>query len=197
MKFELCPLPYAADALAPLMCKQTLDCHYGKHYVGYVQNLNKLIIGTEWENSTLEDVIIESTGPLFNNAAQAWNHTFFFDQFTSKKRSADENEPTDELLESIELSFGSFGSFKEQFAAAALSHFGSGWVWVVKVGQELEIKCTPNAETPIKCGDKPVLTLDVWEHAYYLDHYNSRANFVVNFWALIDWDVIAKRFLAI
>ena len=193
MTFDLSPLPYATDALAPLMSEQTLFFHYGKHYTAYVQNLNKLVVDTQWENSTIEDIIKESTGALFNNAAQAWNHCYFFEQFTAD-RSEEENAPTGELLESIELSFGSFGSFKEQFAAAALSHFGSGWIWVVKVGNELEIKCTPNADTPIKDGDTPILTLDVWEHAYYLDHYNSRANFLVNFWELLDWKVIADRF---
>ena len=196
MKFDLKPLPYSADALAPCMSKLTLDYHYGKHYVGYVQNLNKLVIGTEWENSDIEKIIRESTGGLFNNAAQVWNHSFFFDQFTAKQTD-DNCEPKDELLESIEVSFGSFGSFKEQFAAAAISQFGSGWVWVVKVGKELEIKAMSNADTPIKDGEKPILTLDVWEHAYYLDYYNSRANYIVEFWKLIDWCVIKDRFLSI
>ncbi len=193
MNFKQVPLPYALNALEPNMSRQTLGYHYGKHYTGYVANLNRLTEEIEWNDKTLEEVIMESSGPIFNNAAQAWNHTFFFAQF-QPNFTPGAIEPTGALREAIDVSFGSFGSFKEQFASAAISHFASGWVWLIKKGEELEIITTPNAGTPIKSGQIPILTLDVWEHAYYLDYFNDRASYITNFWELIDWSVIESRF---
>lgn len=190
MKYELPALPYALDALEPKMSKKTLEYHHGKHHAAYVDNLNKLVIDTKYDGMHIEKIIKEADGAIFNNAAQVWNHTFFFNQFSQHPKM----EPSGKLLEAIEMSFGSFGSMKEQMAKAALSLFGSGWVWLVKEGDELMIAPMSNAGTPIRDGRIPVLTMDVWEHAYYIDYYNSRVNYVTNFWELIDWNVIEKRF---
>ncbi len=192
MKHELPMLPYASDALAPKMSQKTLEFHHGKHHQAYVDNLNKLAAGTPFENKSIEEIIREAeSGPLFNNAAQVWNHTFFFDELTPKQKLT---EPTGMLLEAIEMSFGSFGSMKEQFSKAALALFGSGWVWLVIDGKELDIVPTANAYNPLKDGKTPILTLDVWEHAYYLDYQNRRAEFITNFWDLIDWEKVQQRF---
>ena len=172
------------------MSKKTLEFHYGKHAQTYVNNLNNLIAGTKFENASLEDIIKGADGPIFNNGSQAWNHTFFFDGLTPKQKP----EPTGELLEAIEMSFGSFGSMKEQFSKAAASLFGSGWVWLVMDGKELDIVPTSNAGNPIRDNRKPILCLDVWEHAYYLDYQNRRPDFITNFWELVDWAKIEKRY---
>ena len=190
MKHELPALPYALDALEPKMSKKTLEFHYGKHAQTYVNNLNNLIVGTKFENASLEDIIKGADGPIFNNGSQAWNHTFFFYGLTPKQKP----EPTGELLEAIEMSFGSFGSKKEQFSKAAASLFGSGWVWLVMDGKELDIVPTSNAGNPIRDNRKPILCLDVWEHAYYLDYQNRRPDFITNFWELVDWAKIEKRY---
>ncbi|MEG1649641.1 MAG: superoxide dismutase [Rikenellaceae bacterium] len=190
MKYELPPLPYALDALEPKMSEKTLEYHHGKHHATYVANLNRLVIGTQFENAPIDKIIKEADGALFNNAAQAWNHTFFFNQFACEPKI----EPSGKLLEAIEMSMGSFGSMKEQLSKAALALFGSGWVWLVKDGKELMIAPMSNAGTPIRDGRTPILAIDVWEHSYYIDHYNSRADYLVDFWDLVDWEVIEKRF---
>lgn len=191
MRHKLPPLAYAKDALSPKMSSLQLEYHHDKHHAAYVENLNKLILGTSMEHLSLEEIIMASEGVLFNNAAQVWNHTLFFEQFTPK---VDLLEPYGALLEAIELSFGSFGSMKEQISEAAISLFGSGWVWLVTSGKELEIMPMANASNPLKSGKVAILAVDVWEHAYYIDHFNSRADYMVNFWELIDWRVVESRY---
>lgn len=191
MAFELPKLKYAPTALEPYISKQTIDFHYGKHHQAYVNNLNNLIAGTEFENATLEEIIMKSSGGIFNNGAQVWNHTFYFDQF-----SADGcKEPKDALKAAIDEAFGSFDAFKEQFSKAAATLFGSGWAWLVKnKAGKLEIVQTSNAANPMTDGLTPLMTCDVWEHAYYLDKQNLRPKYVEDFWKILDWKVIAERF---
>ena len=191
MPFELPKLPYAADALQPHISKQTIDFHYGKHHQAYVNNLNNLIPGTRFENATLEQMIREDDGGIFNNAAQVWNHTFYFESFSP----AGPREPNGALATAINESFGSFAAFKEQFTKSALTLFGSGWAWLVKNREgKLEIVQESNAGNPLKDDHTPLLTCDVWEHAYYLDYQNKRPDYVQAFWNVLDWDVIGKRF---
>ncbi len=191
MAFELPQLPYAYDALEPVISKRTLEFHHDKHHDAYVNNLNNLIKGTEFENADIMDIIMKSKGGIFNNAAQVWNHTFYFDQFGKDKAS----EPKAQLAEAIKATFGSFDEFKEKFAVAAKTLFGSGWAWLVKkTNGSLEIVQTSNAENPIKEGFIPILTCDVWEHAYYLDYQNKRPDYVANFWDILDWDIISGRY---
>jgi superoxide dismutase, Fe-Mn family len=191
MSFELPKLNYGLDALEPYISKQTLEFHYGKHHQAYVNNLNNLIGGTEFENATLEEIVLKSSGGIFNNAAQVWNHTFYFNQFN--KDGCD--EPRDEIKAAIEKAFGSFDAFKEQFTKASVTLFGSGWSWlVVNKEGELEIQQTSNAANPLTEGKKPILTCDVWEHAYYLDKQNLRPKYVEDFWKLVDWKIIAERY---
>ena len=192
MKFEMPALPYANDALAPAISKNTIDFHWGKHVQTYVNNLNNLIPGTPFENATLEEIIMKADGGIFNNGAQVWNHTFYFQTFTPKKGSA----PKGELLEYIEKEFGSFDEFKKQFVADGTSVFGSGWVWLVKdENKNLSIVKTSNGDNPMKKGLKPILTFDVWEHAYYLDYQNRRADHLSGLWDIIDWEIVYHRFL--
>ena len=191
MSFELPKLNYSLDALEPFMSKQTLEFHYGKHHQAYVNNLNGLIPGTEFENATLEEIVMKSSGGIFNNGAQVWNHTFFFNQFSKDGCS----EPRDVLKEAIEKAFGSVEAFKEQFTKAAITLFGSGWAWLVVNQQgELEIVQTSNAANPMRDGKKPLLPCDVWEHAYYLDKQNLRPKYVEDFWKIVDWKIIAERY---
>jgi Fe-Mn family superoxide dismutase len=191
MSFELPKLNYGLDALEPYISKQTLEFHYGKHHQAYVTNLNNLIVGTEFEKATLDEIVLKSSGPIFNNGAQVWNHTFYFDQFS--KDGCD--EPRDLLKTAIEKAFGTFDAFKEQFTKASVTLFGSGWAWlVVNKAGELEIVQTSNAANPMTDGKKPILTCDVWEHAYYLDKQNLRPKYVEDFWKLVDWKIIAERF---
>lgn len=191
MSFELPKLDYELDALEPYISKRTLEFHYGKHHQAYVNNLNNLSAGTEFENATLEEVIKKSSGGLFNNAAQVWNHTFYFNQFCSDGC----DEPRDELKAAIEKSFGTFAAFKEQFSKAAATLFGSGWAWlVVGANGALEIVQTSNAANPMTDGKKPIMTCDVWEHAYYLDKQNARPAYIEDFWKILDWKVIAERY---
>jgi len=193
MKYELPNLNYAQDALAPHISATTLEFHHGKHHLAYVTNLNKLIAGSYLEGSPLETIIKESGGPIFNNAAQVWNHTFYFEGLSPKGGG----EPTGKLAEAINQEFGSFASFKEKFSTAAISIFGSGWAWLVKNEDgKLGIIQTSNAENPIRSNLTALLTCDVWEHAYYLDYQNRRADYVENFFALIDWPKVEQRFLA-
>jgi Fe-Mn family superoxide dismutase len=192
MAFELPDLPYAYDALEPEISKQTLGFHHDKHHAAYVNKLNDLIKGTEFENSSdIVDIIMKSDGGIFNNAAQTWNHTFYFKQFGKDKSS----EPNGALKEAINATYGSFDEFKEKFAEAAKTLFGSGWAWLVKKPNgSLDIVQTSNAANPLTEGLIPVLTCDVWEHAYYLDYQNKRPDYIESFWKIIDWDIISGRY---
>lgn len=191
MAFELPKLPYKSDALSPFISAETIEFHYGKHHQVYVNNLNGLVPGTEFENSGLESIIKKAEGPVFNNAAQIWNHTFYFESF-SKDGS---KMPVGPLADAINKSFGSFESFKEFFTKSAATLFGSGWAWLAaKDDGTLQILQESNAGNPLKKGLKPLLTCDVWEHAYYIDYRNRRPDYIKSFWEIIDWDVIGKRY---
>ncbi len=191
MAFELPALPYSKDALMPHMSPETLEFHHGKHHKAYVDNLNKLIPGTEYEKMDLESIIKKSSGPVFNNAAQIWNHTFFWNCLKPKGGG----EPTGELAEAIKRDFGSFAQFKEKFTETSVKHFASGWGWLVKnKSGKLEVISTPNAGTPMVEGNTALLTCDVWEHAYYIDYRNRRPDFVGAFWNLVNWDFVAQNF---
>ncbi len=193
--FELPPLPYDYDALEPHISSEVMKFHYFWHHKGYLHNLNNLVADTEWEEMSLEDIIIESADNpdkqgLFNNAAQVWNHTFFWQSMHPEGGGA----PEGDLLEMIEDSFGSYAGFREEFTAAAVGEFASGWAWLIQDGDELLITSTTDAETPITEGKTPLLTLDVWEHAYYLDYQNRRGDFVQVFLDyLINWDFAETR----
>jgi len=190
MSFSLPPLPYALNALAPHISQETLEYHYGKHHNAYVNNLNKLIVGTEFESMTLEDIIKKSSGGIFNNAAQVWNHTFYWHCLTPNGGG----EPTGKLAELINQSFGSFASFKEQFTQAAITTFGSGWAWLVQDEHDaLKIISTSNAATPMTSQYNALLTCDVWEHAYYIDYRNLRPDYVNAFWSLVNWAFVSDN----
>lgn len=191
MAFSLPELPYAANALEPVISENTINFHYGKHHQAYVTNVNNLVAGTEFENASLEEIIMKAEGGIFNNGAQVWNHTFYFMQFSPDGCQ----EPKNELKAAIEAKFGSFDAFKEAFSKAAATLFGSGWAWlVVNAAGELEIVQTSNAGNPLRDGKKPLLTCDVWEHAYYLDKQNARPKYIEDFWKIVDWKVISERF---
>lgn len=191
MSFLLPKLPYELDALEPFMSKTTLEYHYGKHHQAYVNNLNGLIQGTEFEKTTLEEIVLKSKGGIFNNGAQVWNHTFFFFQFNKNGLK----EPDGKLKTAIESAFGSFDAFKEQFSKAAATLFGSGWAWLVQNSDgSLDIVQTSNAGNPMTDSAKPLMTCDVWEHAYYLDKQNLRPKYIEDFWNILDWSVVAQRF---
>ncbi len=191
MPFELPPLPYARDALEPHISKETLDYHYGKHHQGYVNKLNILVEGTAMAEKSLEDIIMTATGGIFNNAAQIWNHTFYWQCMSPKGGGL----PNGELAEVISKTFDSLERFKEEFISAANTHFGSGWTWLVKDNQgKLEILSTANAGNPLTHQKKPLLVCDVWEHAYYIDTRNDRPKYVNNFWELINWDFVDSNF---
>ena len=192
MQHELPPLPFAPDALAPHMSRETLEYHHGKHHQAYVNNTNNLIKGTEFENMSLEDIIKKSSGGLFNNSAQVWNHTFFWNCM----KPAGGGEPRGALAAAINAKWGSYAAFKEAFTKSAVGNFGSGWTWLVrKPDGTVDIVNTSNAGTPLTTADKPVLTIDVWEHAYYIDHRNARAKFVEVFLdRLVNWEFAATNF---
>ncbi|HUW37331.1 MAG TPA: superoxide dismutase [Fe] [Rhodocyclaceae bacterium] len=191
MEHTLPPLPYALDALAPHISKETLEFHYGKHHQTYVTNLNNLIKGTEFANATLEEIVKKSTGGTFNNAAQVWNHSFYWNGLKPNGGGA----PAGTLADAINKKWGSFDEFKKAFQAAAVGNFGSGWTWLVKKADgSVDIVNTSNAATPLTGNDKPLLTCDVWEHAYYIDYRNARAKYVEVFWNLVNWDFAAKNF---
>jgi Fe-Mn family superoxide dismutase len=191
MPYELPKLAYAPDALQPYLSKQTIDFHHGKHHQAYVNNLNGLIPGTRFENASLEQIIKEADGGIFNNGAQIWNHTFYFDGFSP----SGPREPAGPLADAINKTFGSFSSFKEQFAKSAVTLFGSGWAWLAKKPDgSLEIVQEANAGNPLRKGSVPILTFDVWEHAYYLDYQNKRPDYVQALWNILDWGIIGKRF---
>jgi superoxide dismutase, Fe-Mn family len=191
MEHKLPELPFAKDALVPHISAETLEYHYGKHHKAYVDNLNKLIPGTEFENSFLEEIVKKASGGIFNNAAQVWNHTFYWNCLSPKGGG----EPSGAVASAITKSFGSFAQFKEKFTNAAVTLFGSGWAWLVKNPDgSLAIEATSNAGNPLKDGKKPLLTCDVWEHAYYIDYRNARSKYVEAFWNLVNWDFTNKNF---
>ncbi len=191
MSFKLPELPFAADALMPHMSPETFEFHHGKHHAAYVTNLNKLIDGTPMADKTLEQIITGSEGGVFNNAAQHWNHSFFWNCLSPDGGG----KPTGELLTAIEKEFGGYDSFAQKFATAATGQFGSGWGWLVKKGNKLEIMTTANADLPMKHGATALLTVDVWEHAYYIDYRNARPKFVETVMSeLVNWDFVAKNF---
>ena len=191
MAFELPALPYEMDALAPNISKETLEYHYGKHHASYVANLNKLAEGTEFEKASLEDIIKKADGGLFNNAAQIWNHTFYWNCLSPSGGG----QPSGTLAEAISRDFGTFEDFKAKFAPAAVATFGSGWAWLAKGSSgKLEIISASNAGNPIRDGKTPILTCDVWEHAYYIDYRNARPAYVEKFFELINWDFVSKQF---
>jgi len=186
MEHTLPPLPYAKDALQPHMSAETLEYHYGKHHQAYVTNLNNLIKGTEFETMTLEEIIKKSSGGIFNNSAQVWNHTFFWNCMAPNAGGA----PTGAVADAINAKWGSFDKFKEEFQKSAVGNFGSGWTWLVQKDGGVDIVNTSNAGTPLVGTDKPLLTCDVWEHAYYIDYRNARPKFVEGFWNLVNWDFV-------
>ena len=191
MEHTLPPLPYALDALAPHISKETLEFHYGKHHQTYVTNLNNLIKGTEFESATLEEIVKKSSAGIFNNAAQVWNHSFYWNGLKPNGGGT----PTGALAEAINKKWTSFEEFKKAFQASALGNFGSGWTWLVKKADgSVDIANTSNAATPLTGNDRPLLTCDVWEHAYYIDYRNARAKYLENFWNLANWDFAAKNF---
>ena len=191
MAFELPALPYAKDALAPTISAETIEFHYGKHHQTYVNNLNNLVPGTEFEGLSLEEIITRSSGGIFNNAAQIWNHTFYWNGLTPNGADA----VTDDLAKAIDSAFGSFEKFKSDFATSAATNFGSGWTWLVKnTDGNLEIVNTSNAGCPLTDGQTPLLTCDVWEHAYYIDFRNARPKYIESFWTLVNWDFVAANF---
>ncbi len=192
MEHSLPPLPFAKNALAPHMSEETLEYHYGKHHQAYVTNLNNLIKGTEFENLGLEEIIKKSSGGVFNNSAQVWNHTFFWNCLKPQGGGT----PTGPLADAINQKWGSFDAFKEAFSKAAAGNFGSGWTWLVKKADgSLDIVSTSNAATPLTTDAKPLLTIDVWEHAYYIDFRNARPKFIETFLNhLANWDFAAKNF---
>ena len=191
MKFTLPELPYAHNALEPIISERTISFHYGKHHQTYVNNLNGLVVGTEFENSDLEAIVKKSEGPIFNNAAQIWNHTFYFLSLTPNKGS----KPSDKLAKAINAGWESLDNFKAEFNKAAVSVFGSGWAWLVKDAEgKLSIVKESNAGNPLTHGLTPLLTFDVWEHAYYLDYQNRRPDYVAALWDLVDWKLVSERY---
>lgn len=191
MQHQFPPLPYALDALQPHISKETLEFHYGKHHQAYVTNLNNLVKGTEFENASLKDIIRKSSGGIFNNAAQVWNHTFYWNCLAPRAGG----EPKGPLAEAVSRKFGSVASFKEAFSKSAVGNFGSGWTWLVKKADgSVDLANTSNAATPLTGPDKPLLTCDVWEHAYYVDYRNRRPDYVAAFWNLVNWEFAAKNF---
>jgi Fe-Mn family superoxide dismutase len=191
MEHTLPPLPYAKDALQPTMSAETLEFHYGKHHQAYVTNLNNLIKGTEFENLSLEEIIKKSQGGIFNNSAQVWNHTFFWNCM----KPAGGGAPTGPVADAINAKWGSFDKFKEEFQKSAVGNFGSGWTWLVKkTDGSVDIVNTSNAGTPLTTENKALLTVDVWEHAYYIDYRNARPKFVESWWNLVNWDFVNQNF---
>jgi len=193
MAFELPSLPYAKTALAPHISEETLEFHYGKHHQTYVTNLNNLVPGTEFEGLSLEDIISKSSGGIFNNAAQIWNHTFYWNSLSPNGGG----QPGGNLASAIEASFGSFEAFKAEFTKCAVTTFGSGWAWLVKDKEgNLSLVSSSNAACPLTEGLIPLLTCDVWEHAYYIDYRNARPKYLEAFWSLVNWDFAATNFAA-
>ncbi len=196
MQHSLPDLPYANDALEPYISAETIAFHYGKHHQAYVTNLNKLIIGTEFEDSSLEEIVKKSSGPIFNNAAQIWNHTFYWHGFKPNTgKGAHEPARSGKLADAINAKWGSFEAFKTAFTQCAVGTFGAGWAWLVKQPDgSLDLVSTSNAATPLTGAAKPLLTCDVWEHAYYIDYRNARPDYVEKFWNIVNWDFVEKNF---
>jgi Fe-Mn family superoxide dismutase len=190
MEHKLPKLAYELDALAPHLSKETLEYHYTKHHQTYITNLNSLIKSTEFESMSLEDIVKKSSGGIFNNAAQTWNHTFYWNCLTPNSY-----EPTGALLDAITKKWGSFADFKKAFAQTSITTFGSGWGWLVKTPSgQLDLVSTSNAATPLTTENKPLLTCDVWEHAYYIDYRNVRPNYLEGFFKIVNWDFVAQNF---
>jgi Fe-Mn family superoxide dismutase len=190
MPFELPALPYASDALQPFLSKETLEFHYGKHHRTYSDNLNKLIVGSGLENASLEDVVKRSQGPLFNNAAQVWNHTFYWNCLSPSENGG----PGSKTQVALESAFGGTAKFFEELQKSAVGNFGSGWTWLVKKADgSLALVNTSNAANPMTTGDKPILTVDIWEHAYYIDYRNARAKYLEGFVKRINWEFVEKN----
>lgn len=191
MKHELVQLPYAPNALEPAISAETIAFHHGKHLAGYVDNLNKLIAGTEFEDAPLEEIVRKSTGALFNNAGQTLNHNLYFTQFAPNAGGA----PTGKLLAAIEKKWGSFAAFQEEFLTACITLFGSGWAWLASDAEgNLCITKEANGSNPVVSGLKPLMGIDVWEHAYYLSYQNRRADHIKDVWHIIDWNVVGERY---
>ncbi len=191
MEHTLPPLPYAIDALQPHISQETLEYHYGKHHQAYVTNLNNLIKGTEYENLSLEEIIKKSSGGVFNNSAQVWNHTFYWNCMAPNAGGP----ATGAVADAINAKWGSFDKFKEEFSKSCVGNFGSGWTWLVKKADgTVDIVNTSNAQTPLTTPDTPLLTCDVWEHAYYVDYRNARPKYVETFWNLVNWEFVNKQF---
>ena len=192
MSFSLPQLPYEMDALSPHISKETLEYHYGKHHNTYVVNLNKLVENTEYATMSLEEVIKNASGAIFNNAAQHWNHSFYWDCLSPNGGG----EPSGPLADAIQKAFGSFAAFKEQFTQTSIGTFGSGWGWLVQDAQgQLKLVSTSNAGTPMTSGLQALLTCDVWEHAYYIDYRNARPNYMNAFWNVVNWDFVSSQLL--
>ena len=191
MSFELPALPFDKKALVPHISEETIEFHYGRHHQTYVNNLNQLIIGTDFAQKTLVDIVKSASGTIFNNAAQVWNHTFYWECL---QEAAKDKTLSGELTAAINASFGGFEKFKEAFTKAALGLFGSGWVWLVKDATGLVIVTTSNAANPITTGQIPLLTCDVWEHAYYIDYRNARAKYLEAFWQIVNWKFVSGNF---
>jgi len=190
MEHKLPELPYAKDALAPGISAETIEYHYGKHHKAYVDNLNKLIPGTGFEKMSLEEIVKKASGGIFNNAAQDWNHSFYWNCLSPKAGG----EPAGALANAINKNFGSFAQFKEKFSNTAVTTFGSGWAWLVKNSDgTLSIESSSNAGNPLKDGKKALLTCDVWEHAYYIDYRNARAKYIEAFWNLVNWKFVEQN----
>ncbi len=196
-QFILPELPYGLDALEPVLSKETLEYHYGKHHAAYITNLNGLIQNTDYASMPIEDIIARAEpGPLFNNSAQAYNHTFYWDGMKPPTEDTD-NLPTGQIADAITETFGDFEAFKTQFSDIGAKHFGSGWAWLLKNKEgKLEIKGMHDADTPVKDGDTPLLALDVWEHAYYIDYRNKRPDYITAFWQLVNWQFVEKQLLS-
>lgn len=189
MLHKLPELPWPKDALEPLISAETIDFHYGKHHNAYVTKLNAAVNGTEFSEMSLEEIILKSDGAIFNNAAQVYNHSFYWNCLAPQS----EEEPTGDIANLISKKWGGFEKFKEDFSAAAASNFGSGWTWLVESNGELEILNTDDADTPLKHGKKALLTIDVWEHAYYIDYRNARPDYINSFWKLVNWDFVNSQ----
>ena len=191
MAHELPALPYAMNDLEPVISQETLEYHYGKHHNTYVTNLNNLVPGTEFENMSLEDIIMKSSGGVFNNAAQVWNHTFYWNCLSPQGGG----EPAGSLAKAISAAYGSFEDLVQEFTQKAVTLFGSGWAWLVINNEgKIAIETTSNAGNPLTSGQQPLLTCDVWEHAYYIDYRNVRPKYVEAFWKLVNWDFVGKNF---
>ena len=191
MAHTLPELPYAPDALAPVISPETIEYHYGKHHQAYVTNLNNLVPGTEFENASLEEIIMKASGGIFNNGAQVWNHTFYWNGLSPDGGGA----PAGALADAINTAFGSFEAFKAEFIKSGIGNFGSGWTWLVKNADgSVEIVNTSNAANPMTDGKTPLLTIDVWEHAYYVDYRNARPKYLEEIWTIVNWDFVAANY---